>query len=328
MSNNQQLFLTQYKEYISSEILCMPEELCSIIDSYVPKKVPIPTEILGLEHYTFHHKGNFIYIVGGIKDSQVRNTIYIWDIQYNILKKSVLLYSIWLHRSVMIDDDIYIFGGETIQKRVISTIQKFNIHTQNCIYYSNMIHPRCSFSIEKYMDTIYCMGGDSGYREYGVLSSIEKIHIPTKNRKLCNSMESPCFFHSTCLQNNCIYVFGGIDSEDEHFIPEIRTYDIIKDMWRVYTTSKQPILEKPILEKPILTYSSIEHSSVLYKDTILVYGGYNNIMNRNEDIYQFDKNTISLYQKNIYPILSIMKIDNTYYKITKEEDFVVFSLFT
>ena len=324
---NKNLFLTQYKECISSEIQCMPEELCILIDSYIPKKVLIPTDIVGLEHYTFHCKDNIIYIIGGIKDSQVRNTIYIWDIQYNILKKSTLLYSLWLHKSIMIDDDIYIFGGETIQKRVTSTIQKFNIYTLNCVYYSNMIHPRCSFSIEKYANTIYCIGGDSGYREYGVLSSVEKIHIPTKNRKLCNSMNSSCFFHSSCLKNNCIYVFGGIDSEDEHFIPSVRIYNIIKDIWSKYTILSKSISHKLTFAEKILKYSSIEHSSIIYKDTILLYGGYNNFMNRNEDIYKFDKNTISLYKKNIYPIISIMKFDNTYYKITKEDNYLVFSIF-
>lgn len=306
-------FLHQYKEYISSEISCLPEELCSIVYSYLPKKISIPQELLYIENNTFHYKDNIIYIIGGIKDSQVLNTIYIWDIYHNKVKKSTLLHTLWLHKSIMIDNYIYIFGGETFQKKVIPTIQRFNINTEKCTFYSNMIYPRCSFSIEKYKDFIYCIGGDSGYREYGVLSSMEKVHLSTKTSILCKSLELETFFHSSCIQNNCIYVFGGLDGNSEHFIPDIRIYDIKKNIWS---------------KNPIHTFSSIEHISILYKDTILLYNGYNNIMNKEYNIYQFSKDILTLYQKNEYPILSIIEIDNIYYKITNKDNYVVFSLFT
>ena len=313
MSNITKLFLTQYKEYISSEIPCMPKDLCSIIDSYIPKKVSIPKEILGLEHYTFHYKDNIVYIVGGIKETHICNTIFVWDIQRNTIEKVELLYNVWLHESIIIDNDIYIVGGQTTGKSVLTTIQKFNIHTYTYVHYSNMIHPRCSFSLEYYKDTLFCIGGDSGYNEKGILSSIEAIHIPTKQSKLCKKMEYTSFFHSSCCKGNYIYVFGGLDSEDENFIPYIRIYDIKKNIW-----SKSPIYKFPI----------IEHSSILYKNTILLYGGYNDFMNIENTIYQLEKDILTIYKKNEYPILSIIEIDNTYYKITKEDNYVVFSLFT
>ena len=311
MSNK--LFLTQYKEYISSEIQCMPQELVKLIDSYIPKEIKIPEEILDIHQYTFHYKDNIIYIIGGIKDSQILNTIYIWDIQNNTFELSTLLYAVWLHASIMIDNNIYIFGGENYQKNVVNYIQRFDLQTAKCDYYAQMIHARCSFSIEKYKDTIYCIGGDSGYRIHGILSSVEKISILDKTQKLCKTMKSKCFFHSSCIKNNNIYVFGGMDSDDENFIPGVRIYDIAKDTW--YNNKKTRL-------------SRIEHKTTQYKGTIFIYDGYGDDMNINYNVYKFEKDEITLYKKSEYAILSIIEIDNTYYNITKEDNFLVFSLFT
>lgn len=170
------------------------------------------------------------------------------------------------HKTVTINNNVYLIGGENKSGKSSSLVYMYNKEDNSWVKKAEMPTARSYFSTEVYGDYIYCIGGlqDGTY-----LNSVEIYDTVNNTWNTKTSMPTSRAGFSTGIINNNIYCIGGETENGSTGIVEV--YNIEFDSWEAKTPLK---------------YQLSNSSSVTVDDKIYIFGG--------NDSYK-DYNTLNIY---------------------------------
>ncbi len=160
--------------------------------------------------------------------------------------------------SVVWQNKIYVFGGKSINNRILKTVEVYDPATGQ--WDTTSVEPmeegRYNLAAVVYQNKIYIIGG----RDDDDVSDDVYVYDPVQNswddaQDLHKEREG----HSATIVNGHIYVFGG-QNEDHYIINKVEWYDNTKDKW---------IEDMSAMAQPRVAAMALSINDMLY-----MFGGY------------------------------------------------------
>ena len=137
------------------------------------------------------------------------------------------------------DGKLYSIGGYNEEQNILSTVEFLTSLNQSWQYAAPMQISRNRFAVVNYKNFIYVMGGQTSKLQQPencvITKSVEKYNSDRNSWTSVSDMIFKRTRHSACILQDRIYVFGGIDENDEE-VDKIESYDLAIDKWVVVET--------------------------------------------------------------------------------------------
>ncbi len=160
--------------------------------------------------------------------------------------------------SVVWQGKIYVFGGKSINNRVLNTVEVYDpvIEQWDTTRVPHFDKGRYNTAAVVFKNKIYLIGGRN---EGDVIDDVE-VYDPVQNlwseaQELHMEREG----HTAAVLNGRIYVFGG-QNEDHYVVGKVEWYDVNKNKW---------MEEKNGMQQPRVAPLALEINNLLY-----MFGGY------------------------------------------------------
>lgn len=169
------------------------------------------------------------------------------------------------------DNDIFFLGGifyETyhFEDHGESLSEVFQYDPKNARWKKRcpMIVSRCMFATACVADKIFAIGGKCSYPKGDPENTAEYYDIDLDIWKPTALVPIKIYRCAATSYTNFIYLFGGVDEEDEE-LNTVFSYDILADMWTLINTE--------------MLCPRMDFSAITYDDCIYVVGGANSYQN-------------------------------------------------
>lgn len=172
--------------------------------------------------------------------------------------------------SVVLNDEIYLIGGQSTNNHFYTETYKYNSTTDSWLQLANIPTGRINFIAATIEETIYTIGGDPFLNKNEAFNNSTwqtKAPMPTGRQHIAG-----------CELNGIIYVLGGLESWDI-ISDKVEAYNPATNSWTSPTTL-------PIPKHNIITAS--------YNDEIFVIGGE---IRNGTDIWPISQ-TLEIYNVN------------------------------
>ncbi len=153
---------------------------------------------------------------------------------------------------------IYVFGGKSSDNRVLSTVEYYDLFTQqwDSSQVPDFNHERYNAAAVVFQNKIYLIGG-RGHKE---VTKMVEVYDPVQNVwSVVHALHEKREGLSAVVLNNHIYVIGG-QEEESSMIDEIEWFDETQNEWN-----------KVDAEMPFKRVASF---SAAVGDTVYMFGGY------------------------------------------------------
>ncbi|KAH0788688.1 Kelch motif family protein [Histomonas meleagridis] len=184
--------------------------------------------------------------------------------RFNLLIQNKSVPTLYGHKSITIDNTIYIFGGKS--NNIYPTDLIVLTKSENSDAIQPQIIPtkipgRINHSIASYKKTIYIFGGSTDWEYF---NDLWEYNITTNNYQQLKTPNSPeaRIGHTMTYYNNKLYIFGGINKKGK-IIDDIWIFDIEINSWM------------HINNKTTTPSSRAFHTADLINDKIILHGGTN-----------------------------------------------------
>ena len=158
--------------------------------------------------------------------------------------------------AVCLKGEVYILGGYDYADKLIHTVEKYSLSTNEWTVVTNIFDDRESFCCCAFVDEIFILGGFSYTDDDGYISNKSCLKFDTrdKNWKEISAMtvERDCAA-CTVFQGN-IVVSGGTDNVDNE-LKSVESYDVFADNWS---------------QMPDMINNHKFHSSVVVKNKLFI----------------------------------------------------------
>lgn len=175
------------------------------------------------------------------------------------------------HRVVASDNKLYFIGGVLYEEyhfeptaSALDAVFLYVEKDQCWMQRAHMLTPRCAFSAVSHRGRIYVMGGKTTYPRGGPLFTAECYDTDSDQWLPLAPMPLGLYHHASSVFQDSIFVFGGIEEDEEH-VNTVFQYSISANSWTHVET--------------MMAHLRAEFSAVTYKDRIYLVGGANKTEN-------------------------------------------------
>eukprot|EP01080_Neovahlkampfia_damariscottae_P009811 gene9811-2136_t len=190
-----------------------------------------------------------------------------------------------LHSSVIYEDQIFIFGGETNDFQPDNTLYIFNLKTKNWNLFEIPLSSMIGHSCVLYKKKLYFYGGWLQPRMYDDICcfdlSTKKLSQVSYVKEM--GVESKLCYHSSNIYGDCMIVFGGCSKQNYGFT---RSNELLEFSFDNSTLKKIPT-------KGEIPKETSGVGSVIYKDQLFIHGGYGIHGVRYNSVHKFDLKNFS-----------------------------------
>lgn len=182
-----------------------------------------------------------------------------------------------LHKSILVEDDLYIYGGVRMKITEPCRNEMYVFDTDKITWRTikkdYMPQVTFGFTMTSYMNQIYIFGGKSPITNDVYRYSIERESFYLEK---CKTKPPPKRSnHVAATIGYSMYVFGGNDEDDE-FLNDLWCFNYLSKVWTEIKTSRSPT-------------PRANHACTVVDGKMYIYGG-ENMIKIFDDVYYFDPN--------------------------------------
>lgn len=171
------------------------------------------------------------------------------------------------------DEKLYIFGGETKDNEILSSLFSFDPLTNRWTELNQMKVPRAGLSTVQYQDNIIVAGGIISKQENcsNVTKSVEFYDIKGNVWYFLDTLRIPRCYAKMCMIGNNLFIIAGAGEGTDGYISSLDSFDVY-DVKNGYWRIKNNCLERH------------GHDVVVLSGNIFIFGGISSVLEDAVDI--------------------------------------------
>lgn len=203
-------------------------------------------------------------------------------------KKGQIYSPRFAHSATVLDGIVYVFGGDTgffyTNVKLLNDLYAYDSATQNWRRLTPQENgpvpvSRCGHTLVAHEGRLILFAGSGP--DHKALNDVWFYH-PSKNLweqvETHGAIPAARLFHTSVIYNNAMYVFGGLDGDD--------------DIWRLDLTSKQwqkqPLGEEMTVIRPGRPGPRWMHTAAVWRDYMYLFGGEITGGRTTSELWQFN----------------------------------------
>jgi len=157
-----------------------------------------------------------IYVFGGIikvnGSYTPTDSIHAFDPKSGAwISKGVMSTPRTSHQVVVLNDNVYILGGQANDPEPVKTVERYNPADNSVTPVKDMLFPRMNFGAAVLQGKIYVVGGFISMSSKQFIANVEAFDPSADTWIVRKELPKPRHSFAVCAYNNTMYVIGGSD---------------------------------------------------------------------------------------------------------------------